>query len=244
MSKRVVAIIQARMGSSRLPGKVLMELAGEPMLARVVNRARRATTLDEVVVATSHEAQDGAIVALCEQKGWPVSRGSQEDVLDRYYQAAQAHQAQVVVRLTSDCPLIEPALINQLVSCFLADRSLDYVSNTLPPRTFPRGLDGEVFSFEALERAWHADHDPASREHVTPFLYRNPALFTCKGIASPTDLSTHRWTVDTPEDLALVRRIYDHFGHDRFDWLEVVALLEENPAWLELNQHIEQKKVG
>ena len=241
---KVVAIIQSRMGSTRLPGKVLTDLAGEPMLVRVVNRVSRATVLDEIVVATTTRLQDERIVALCYANGWPCFQGSEEDVLDRYYRTAQVYQADVVVRVTSDCPLIEPQVIDLVVREFLARQpEVDYVANILPPRTFPRGLDTEVMSLEALERAWREDENPAWREHVTPYIYRHRERFSCYGVTNEVDYSSMRWTVDTPEDLAFVRRIYEHFGHGRFSWREVLAVLEENPEWLEINRHVQQKAV-
>ena len=242
---RVIAIIQARVGSTRLPGKVLLDLAGEPMLARVVNRTRRAQTLDEVVVATTVQPADEAIVRLCAERDWPCFRGSEEDVLDRYYQAAVAHQADVVVRITSDCPLIEPEIVDRVVREFLERQpEVDYACNALPRRTFPRGLDTEVMRFDVLEHAWREDNNPAWREHVTPYIQRNPDLFCIHDVINEVDYSSYmRWTVDTSEDLAFVRRIYDHFGHDRFSWQEILAVLERHPEWLEINRHVQQKVV-
>jgi spore coat polysaccharide biosynthesis protein SpsF len=240
----VVAIVQARIGSTRLPGKVLHDLAGEPLLARCVERASRARTLNGVVVATTVQEADRAIVDLCATRGWPPFRGSEEDVLDRYYQAAVTYQAEVVVRITSDCPLIEPQVIDWVVDEFLVRQpAVDYAANTLPPRTFPRGLDVEVLRLDVLERVWREDHNPATREHVTPYIYRHPERFCLHRVANEVDDSAMRWTVDTPEDMELVRRIYDHFGHDRFTWREVLALLERQPAWLEINRHVQQKAV-
>ena len=239
---RIVAIIQARMGSTRLPGKVLMELAGEPMLARCVNRTRRAQTLNEVVVATTVKPADDAIVRLCDEHNWPCFRGSEEDVLDRYYHAAIAHRADVVVRITSDCPLIEPEIVDRVVREFLdLQPEADYACNVLPRRTFPRGLDTEVMRFDVLERAWREDDNPAWREHVTLYIQCNPDLFRIHGITNEVDYSHMRWTVDIPEDLAFVRCIYDHFGHDRFSWREVLAVLEQHPEWLKINRHVQQK---
>jgi spore coat polysaccharide biosynthesis protein SpsF len=241
---RVVAIIQAHMGSTRLPGKVLLDLAGEPMLARVVNRSRRATMLHEVMVATTMKPADGAIVELCTARGWSCFRGNEEDVLDRYYRAALAHQADVVVRITSDCPLIEPGIVDRVVRDFLnLQPGVDYVCNMLPRRTFPRGLDTEVMCFDALEQAWREDLNPAWREHVTPYVQRNPGLFRIHGVVNEVDYSNMRWTVDTPDDLAFVRRIYEHFGHDRFSWQEVLTVLEEHPEWVEINRHIQQEVI-
>jgi spore coat polysaccharide biosynthesis protein SpsF len=241
---KVVAIIQARMGSTRLPGKVVLDLTGEPMLARVVNRTRQARTLGEVVVATTVQPADGAIVHLCAERGWPCFRGSEDDVLDRYYQAAVAHQVDVVVRITSDCPLIEPEIVDRVVREFLERQpQVDYACNVLPRRTFPRGLDMEVMRFDVLEQAWREDNDPAWREHVTPYIQRNPDLFRIHRVMNEVDYSHMRWTVDTPEDLAFVRCIYDHFGHDRFFWREVLAVLEQHPEWLEINRHVQQKVI-
>jgi len=240
---KVIAIIQARMGGARLPGKVLLDLAGEPMLARVVNRSRRATMPEEVVVATTTRPADEAIVELCAARGWPCFRGSEDDVLDRYYQAAIRYQADVVARITADCPLIEPEIVDWVVQEFFEEGPLDYASNTLPPRTFPRGLDVEVVTFDALERAWREDDSQAWREHVSPYIYRHPEKFALRAVVNNVDLSSMRWTVDTPEDLAFVRQIYDYFGHDRFSWCEVLAVLEDHPECLEINQRVAQKVV-
>ena len=239
----IVAIIQARMGSTRLPGKVLKDLAGQPMLVRVVNRTCRAKTLDTVVVATTVQSRDQAIVQLCERRGWLYFQGSEDDVLDRYYQAALAFNAEAIVRITSDCPLIEPEIIDKVVSEFLSHYpDVDYVCNVLP-RTFPRGLDVEVMSFEALKRAWHEDNNPAWREHVTQYIQRHPEIFRIRNVASEENYSHMRWTVDTPEDLTFVRKIYEYFGHDNFSWKDVLRLLKLHPEWLEINQHIQQKMV-
>lgn len=238
----VVAIIQAHMGSTRLLGKVMKELAGEPMLARVVNRTQRAQTLDSVVVATTAQPDDDAIAELCAEHGWPCFRGSEKDVLDRYYHASVAHKVDVVVRITSDCPLIDPEIVDRVVQEFLDSRCLDYVSNTLSPRTFPRGLDVEVMAFDALERAWHEDDNPARREHVTPYIYRHPEKFKLHAVTSDVDYSHMRWTVDTSEDLAFVRKIYEHFGNDRFSWRDVLRVLEEHPEWVEINWYVVQKE--
>ncbi len=238
-----VAILQARMGSERLPGKVLKDLEGEPMIARVVTRTRRAKGLDRVVVATTTDSSDDAIAGLCTRHGWPFYRGSPTDLLDRYYQAAKIHAAGTVVRITCDCPLTDPELIDRVIGSFREGAPVDYASNTLPPHTFPRGLDVEVFSFAALERAWREDRDPSWREHVTPYLYRHPELFKLRRIADHRDHSALRLTVDTPEDFELTRRIYADLGRDDFTWHEAVALLDAHPDWLELNRHVGQREV-
>lgn len=239
---KIVAIIQARMGSTRLPGKVLMDLAGEPMLARVVNRCLRAATLHEVVVAATTQPADEAIAKLCAERTWPCFRGSEDDVLDRYYRAALEHKADVVVRITSDCPLIDPAVVDLVVREFIRRQpEVAYASNVVSSRTFPRGLDTEVMQFAALERAWKEDNNPAWREHVTPYLSEVEGRFPVHCVTNEGDYSSQRWTVDTPEDFELVQLIYKHFGHDRFSWREVLAILEQHPEWLEINRHIVQK---
>lgn len=241
---RIVAIIQARIGSTRLPGKVLLDLAGEPMLVRVVNRCRRAKTVQEVVVATTTKQADEAIVKVSAERGWPCFLGRENDVLDRYYWTAIQYQADVIVRITSDCPLIEPEIVDRVVQEFLdLQPGVDYASNVFPRRTFPRGLDTEVMRFDVLEQAWHKDNNPAWREHVTPYIQRNPDLFHIHGVINKVNYSYMRWTVDTPEDLAFVRCIYDHFVCDRFSWREVLAVLEQHPEWLEINRHVQQKAV-
>lgn len=240
---KTLAIIQARMGSTRLPGKVMQDLAGEPMLVRVVNRTRRAQMIDEVIVATTDLAQDDVLEQLCTDRHWLCFRGSENDVLDRYYQVARAFGADVVVRITSDCPLIDPEVVDQVVRAYQASPQVDYTSNTLPPRTFPRGLDTEVFGFDLLERLWKQDTNPATREHVTQYVYKNLDQFQTRGVTHSEDLSHWRWTVDTLEDLAFVRKIYAHFENDTFSWREVLALLAQHPQWHAINAHVQQKVV-
>jgi spore coat polysaccharide biosynthesis protein SpsF len=242
MTTRTVAIVQARVGSTRLPGKVLLSLLGEPILTRVMRRAGRARTLDEVVVATTTLPEDDAIVGLAGAQGWPVVRGSEIDLLARYLLAAATHDADVVVRITSDCPLIDPAVIDATVAAFWAG-DVDYASNTLPPATYPRGLDVEVIAHSALERAGREDRDPAWREHATPYIYRHPELFRLLRVPAEDDHADQRWSVDMPEDYELVRRIYDALGRDDFSWREALAVVEANPDWASINRHVAQKTV-
>ncbi|MCA1988869.1 MAG: glycosyltransferase family protein [Desulfarculus sp.] len=242
---KVVAIVQARMGSTRLPGKVLADLAGAPVLARCLDRLARATRLDQIVVATTTLEPDQALADWCQARGQVCFRGHPEDLLDRYYQAAQACAAQVVVRCTSDCPLIDPQVVDDVVGQFLERLpEVDYASSRLPRYTYPRGLDTEVMTLEALSRAWAQDRDPAWREHVTPYIYFHPEQFRIHGaMCLDGDFSRYRLTVDTPEDLALMRLIFRQFGHDRFSWRQAVELLERNPEWAAINAGIEQKKL-
>jgi spore coat polysaccharide biosynthesis protein SpsF len=239
---RTVAIIQARMGSTRMPEKVLLEIRGAPVLAHVVNRTRRARLVDSVVVATTTLPADDAIEALARDAGWPLVRDSASDLLDRYTVAARAHDADIVVRITSDCPLVDPQLVDDVVQA-LATTGADYASNTLEPRTYPRGLDVEAITRAALERANAEDTNPTWREHAPPYIYRHPERFRLARVASPEDLSDHRWCVDTAEDLDLVRRIYDALGSDRFGWREALDVVGAHPDWARINPNVEQKTV-
>ena len=237
---KIVAIIQARMGSTRLPGKVLMDLGGETVLARVLERLRRAIMIEEIVVATTDSAADDAIIRECERLEASCFRGSEDDVLDRYYEAARMFAAEVVVRITSDCPVIDPDLVDETIGAFQVQCG-DYCSNSFP-RTYPRGLDTEVFTMNALEQAWRHAHQPYEREHVTPYFYEHPELFRLVSHQGQIDYSQYRWTLDTEGDLELLREIYARFGnkHD-FSWREVIQLMEREPELAELNSHVIQK---
>jgi spore coat polysaccharide biosynthesis protein SpsF len=241
---RTVCIVQARMGSSRLPGKVLMDLAGRPMIERVIARLHKSRTLSDVVVATTTEPADDVIWEKSLKESWPCFRGSETDLLDRYYKAASKYNAGIVVRVTSDCPMIDPGVVDEVVEFFFAHYpEVDYASNTIQPRTFPLGLDTEVMSFQALERAWREDRNPAWREHATPYIYKTPGAFRIKAFNDRVDRSFMRWTVDTAEDLAFVRKIFEHFKNDEFSWTEVLSLLKSHSEWMEINRHIVQKRV-
>ena len=232
------------MSSSRLPGKVLLDIAGQPMLARVVERARRAQRIDQVAVATTTDPSDDPVEAFCRERGYACVRGSMHDVLDRYYQAARQLQAGVIVRLTADCPLIDPGLIDETVQAFYREE-VDFACNRLPPpftRTYPIGLDVEVVSFAALEQAWKEATARHDREHVLPYLYEAPGRFKVYQLHYSRDLGGLRWTVDTPEDLELVRAIYAEFGgRDDFSWQEVLSLVERRPDLTRINAGVEHK---
>lgn len=241
---RVAAIVQARMASSRLPGKVLAEIAGEPMLMHVVRRARRARTLQEVWVATTTSPSDDPVAAVCAERRVPFTRGHPTDVLDRFYRAALHVSAEVIVRLTADCPLLDPALLDLTVEAFLeADPPADLVVNRLPgARTYPIGLDVEVVSFQALERAWREAAEPYQREHVLPFLYDPPGRFRVLRLDAERDYGDLRWTVDTAEDLEFVRQVYARLGaRADFGWREVLALVQADPALAEINAGVPHK---
>jgi spore coat polysaccharide biosynthesis protein SpsF len=241
---KTVAIIQARMRSTRLPGKILRDIAGEPMLARVVERSQRAATVDEVVVATSELADDDIVERLCSDRSWVCFRGSETDVLDRYYRAAIAFRADLVVRVTSDCPLIDPRLIDEHVNLLLRHwTEVDFVTNMVK-QTYPLGLAVEVMPMDVLARMKRMSQTDMLKEHVTTLAYVEPGWFQIDHIMHPVDLSHLRWTVDTAEDLELVRKIFQHFGHGRFSWEEVLPVLEQHPDWTKINQDIPQKTLG
>jgi spore coat polysaccharide biosynthesis protein SpsF len=261
MRTKIVTIIQARMASSRLPGKVLLDIAGQPMLARVVERARRARTVAQTVVATTTDASDDPVERLCAERGYPCFRGSAHDVLDRYYQAARQFGPEIVVRLTADCPVIDPELIDEVVVALLGEEAVsgqwavdsgqhpstlyDFAANRLPPpwgRTYPIGLDVEACTFSGLEIAWREARLPHQREHVMPFFYDNPERFRICLVNHEVDLSTYRWTVDTAEDLELLRKVYARFdGGDDFSWLDVLAVFEREPDLAQINAQVQHK---
>ncbi len=236
----IAIIVQARMGSTRLPGKVLERAAGKSLLAHLLERLH-AQGLGEVIVATTTATADAAIAVEAKRLGVRVHRGSEADVLDRYVAAASEVGAEVVVRITADCPLMDPALVAENLALFGAGE-LDYVSNSLEPG-IPRGMNVEVCSFEALARAHREAAQPYHREHVTPYLYEQPGRFKTCSNRFPTDLSHHRWTVDTYEDLVLVRRLLAHLYQPSrlFTMADVLGLLAQHPSWSEINAHVEQK---
>ncbi|MCH7643167.1 MAG: glycosyltransferase family protein [Chloroflexi bacterium] len=227
---RIVCIIQARMASSRLPDKVLTDIAGKPMLAHVVERAAAIKGVDDVVVATTTAPEDAAIMEIAPAIGALAFAGHPTDVLDRYYQAATAFEADGVVRITADCPLVDPAVSGKIVARF-ALGDLDYATNLIVP-TFPDGLDTEVVSYAALKRIWHVATLPSDREHVITYIRTNPDLFTVCNITREPDLSHIRWTVDEPDDLEFIRAVFANLPEteDRFPSVEaILKMLEERP---------------
>lgn len=242
---KTVIIVQARMTSTRLPGKILREVLGKPLLEYQIERLRQVRLADELVIATTANDTDQPIMDLCERLGVAYYRGSQEDVLSRYYEAATQFDADVVVRVTSDCPLIDPGVIDELIGLYIDNRDkYDYVSNTLE-RTYPRGLDTEVFSMVALEKAHKEAREQPEREHVTLYIYRCPEQFRLGNFGNAIDYSHHRWTVDTPEDFRFIKLIIQELYpiNNRFTWLDVLNILNEHPEWLEINAAVKQKKV-
>ena len=281
MQPRVIAIIQGRMSSSRLPGKILVDIAGQPMLQRVFLRTSRAATVTETIFATTTDPSDDPVAEYCDFSGIPFTRGNLYDVLDRYYQTARQAKADVVVRVTADCPVIDPDLIDDAVNAIwgrfkgmpdpLADLNrplfpdelvfaADFVCNRLPPpfhRTYPIGLDVEVCTFAALEKAWKESTETFHREHVMPYFYEGvelsevshqlsfgvaPRGFRVALLNHTTDFGGYRWTVDTPEDLEFMRQVYNRFhGRDDFTWEEVLDLVHNEPQLMQINANIKHK---
>lgn len=225
----ILAVLQARVSSSRLPGKVLKPILGKPMLALQIERCRRAKRLDNLILATSSDPSDDALVELAAAINVRCVRGSLNDVLDRFYQAAAPERPQYVVRLTGDCPLADPQVIDELVEFCLAG-GYDYAANCVEP-SYPDGLDAEICTFAALETAWREAQLPSEREHVTPFIRNHPERFRCGALKNSVDLSHLRWTVDEPEDFALVSAIYAALypANPEFDTAAVLQLLERRP---------------
>lgn len=243
----VVAVIQARMGSTRLPGKVMMEICGRPVLWHVVQRAKAAGLLAQVVIATTTLPQDDVLADLAGEIGVPCYRGPVDDVLYRYYGAAVEYGANAVVRITSDCPLLDPAVVDKVLSTHLAaGAEVDYTSNTME-RTFPRGLDTEVITVPALARAHREAARDYEREHVTPYIYQHPERFRLQNVEAAGRLRRPdlRLTVDTAEDLQLIREIYGGLYRpgEIFGALDVIDFLEKNPALVAINAHVRQKEL-
>lgn len=230
------------MTSTRLPGKILLPAAGKPLLEHHLERLRRCRTLDAVVLATTVNATDDPVAALGEALGVPVFRGSEQDVLSRFAGAAELGMADLVVRVTSDCPLIDPALIDELVSGFLQNQAADYRS--IDVGQFPRGLDAEVFRRSALDEAMASATDPAEREHVTPYIYRRPDRFRLAEPLRPAHpVPSQRWCVDEPADYELVRRILESVSptNPNFGWQDCCNVLKDNPDWADINADVRQK---
>ena len=236
MTLKIVAIAQARMGSTRFPNKVMQPICGTPMIGLLLERLSKAKYIDHIILATSSDPRNEPLTEYVRSLGFEVYLGSEDDVLDRYYRAAKATGADVVVRITGDCPLIDPQLVDAVVGRF-KENGVDYASNTMPP-TYPDGLDTEVFTFKALEIAWTLAEDPRHREHVTPYI-RVSKQFVRTNLAGETVYSGERWTVDEPEDFEVIRKVFEHFNPRRdFSWLEVLALRQEHPELFAANRHL------
>jgi spore coat polysaccharide biosynthesis protein SpsF len=238
----IAVVIQARTGSSRLPGKVLLPLAGAPLLMRMAERVAAASTRFTIVVATTTERGDDPVAALCAEAGIRCYRGHPTDLLDRHYRAAEPLHADLVAKIPSDCPLIDPGVIERVLG-FAVEHAgkFDFISN-LHPATYPDGNDVEVMTMEALATAWKEAERDFEREHTTPFLWERPHRFRIANVAWETGLDysmTHRWTIDYPEDYEFIRRVYDALyrpGREVFSMAEVLALLEREPELAAINR--------
>ncbi len=243
------AIIQARMSSTRLPGKVMKTLIDRPLIEHVISRVKAAKQVDEIVLATTIEEKDDVLVNEAETMQIPWFRGSRDDVLSRYYHAAKESNADIIIRITSDCPVIDPEVIDKMLDIFIKEKNsgnnIDYISNTLS-RTFPRGLDVEVFTFDALKKTYRKATQTYEREHVTPYIYHNPDKFALRNYSNDTDLSEYRLTVDTYEDFILIEDIYKALYKRTKIFLldDIVNFLGSNPRIAEINKNIVQKKLG
>ena len=241
MTDSILCISQARMTSTRLPGKILKTVCGRPLLDYHVSRLLQCRVIGRLVIATTVNATDDPVEKFCHEKNISCVRGSENDVLARYYQAVQAYPADIIVRVTSDCPLIDPVLVDQVITYYLDYRDrYDYVN--LHRGDFPRGLDVEVFSFQALEKAYFQGREAHHREHVTPYIYRKESEFRCATFPSQETSGHHRWCVDEPADFELVSHILTAFGgRDDFSWKDCLALFEHHPEWVKINSMVRQK---
>jgi len=233
------------MTSTRLPGKVLKEVLGKPLLEYQIERLKRSSHIHDIVVATTTNETDNPIVELTKKLCVKVYRGSENDVLSRYYEAAVKYRADIIVRLTSDCPVIDPVVVDDVIKYYLDNLGhYDYVSNAFL-RTYPRGMDTEVFSFQVLKESYEEAEEQFEREHVTPFIYQRPKRYEIGIVQYITDMSFYRWTVDTPEDFNLVQRMLEElYPKNKYFTLEdMFILLENHPEWRDINKMIEQKKL-
>jgi spore coat polysaccharide biosynthesis protein SpsF len=241
---KTAIIVQARMTSTRLPGKVLKEVLGKPLLEYQIERLKRVQLANHLIIATTTNKTDDPIVNLCDRLSTHYFRGSEEDVLSRYYYAAKESKADTVVRVTSDCPLIDPAVIDRVIEFYLTNYpNYDYVSNCIE-RTYPRGMDTEVFSFQALQEAfWEATAKP-DREHVTPFIHRQPERHSLGYVKYHQDQSKHRWTVDTLQDFELIQLILSNIYplNPEYTMEDCLNLLSNHPDWININKHVKQKQ--
>ncbi len=239
---KLAIILQARTGSSRLPGKVLMKLEGRTVLEHILSRLSTVREKNQLVVATTNADRDDRIAELASSLGVICVRGSEDDVLARYYQAAKEISADVVVRCNADCPLIDSMVVDQVISRFLQEPGkFDYVSNILIP-SFPTGMHCEVFSFDSLQDAFIHAADPQEREHVTPYIYRRPEIFRLHNVGLEQDLSFHRWTLDYQEDFELISKIYKElYPLDKlFGMTAILELIQRNPHWEKINSNIQK----
>lgn len=239
---KIVGIIQARMGSTRLPGKMMMTILGKPVIQQVFERVDASKLINELWLATTTNSEDDIISQWADQHGVFCFRGSSEDVLDRYYQANQIANADILVRVTGDCPLIDVVVIDAAIQ-YYCEGSYDYVSNSQPP-TYPDGLDVEVFSAKTLARAWAEATLTSEREHVTPYIWKHPELFRLGTVFCADDLSDHRWTLDTQADFDFINKVMEACAvkQNRCGMSDVLLILKEHPEWATINSQYKRNE--
>ena len=230
------------MSSTRLPGKVLLPLGGKTVLEHIIERVKDSKKIDKIIVATSDRKEDDRIVQLCQKANIDCFRGSENDVLDRYYQAAKYFRFLNIARITGDCPLIDPEIVDQVIELYQKE-NLDYATNVIPP-TFPAGLDVEIFFFKALKKAWQETKMKSEKEHVTIYMWQNPKLFRQKHLNNPIDLSGKRWTLDNPEDYEFIKKIYDNLYpiKPKFRMNDILEFLGANPELEKINKSIKRNE--
>jgi len=244
----ITVIIQARTGSTRLPRKVLKIIKGKTILQHVIERVKTCKKITDIIIATTIKQEDDIIVEEAKKSNVKSYRGSQEDVLSRYYHAAQENKTDIIIRITSDCPVIDPKIIDYMIEKFLEIKktgNIDYISNKIK-MTYPRGLDVEVFSFKALEKSFLEAKLPYEREHVTPYIYLNPDKFKILNYENAVDYSRFRWTLDTEDDLKVIKAIYDNlYKQDKiFYFQDILDFILKHPEISKINEHVKQKELG
>jgi spore coat polysaccharide biosynthesis protein SpsF len=240
--ENIVAIIQARMGSTRLPNKTLELIEGKPLLQHVIERIKECKNINKIVIATTKEPNDDQIEIFAKQNNISIFRGNTENVLERYYKAAKEYNASTIVRITADDPFKDPEIIDNIIEQIKKDKTLDYVSNTIKP-TFPEGIDTEVLTFKALEKSWKDAHSEFEKEHVTQHIIKNPQKFNIINVLNNEDISKLRWTIDFQEDLDFTREVYKRLYHHNkiFKMRDILQLLEREPYLKEINKNIKQR---
>jgi len=241
---KIVAIVQARMGSTRLPRKMMLNLVGQPVISRIFERIKYSKYIDEAWLATTNSTNDEVLASWANNNKINCFRGSEDDVLDRYYQTAKKSRADVVIRLTGDCPLLDPQIIDKVIEVYKKENgNLDYVSNVHPP-TYPDGMDVEVVSFFALEEAWQSAKLKSEREHVTPYIWKKLDLYKTRNVIHDVDLSNYRWTLDTEDDLRLIEKIYREMNKvESFCGLDcILKIVNQYPEWNSINNQYERNE--
>ncbi|MDD4611359.1 MAG: glycosyltransferase family protein [Patescibacteria group bacterium] len=238
MAVKNLCIIQARYGSTRLPGKVLLPLGGKTVIEQVISRVNQAKKIDKIILATTTKEEDDALEQICLKAGIDYFRGSEDDVLDRYYQAAKKFEAKNIIRITGDCPLLDPEIVDKIINIY-KESGVDYATNVIPP-TFPDGLDAEIFSFSILEKAWHETSLASQREHVTIYFWQNQGIFKQKHLNNGIDLSTRRWVLDNPEDYEFMKQVFAKLYpvKPNFRLNDLLKFFTDNPEIEKINNKI------